>query len=289
MPAWQKPVIDLINRFGGNKSSLWPLLELIKFLPEETNTLSLGANRRDQVLADLSSCADTVSEFLKMSLKSTTSTENIQIPIRIIKCLTSWIAVHAVPLEAIPNSDIIAYAFQVLGNHTSNDQLHEAAADCVCSILQSLQLNNNHNDIDNYLHHHHHHHQNHQTPESAEIQRLQLCLFTSVIALEQPYHLLVAEEETGQLMNYCRIFTEFAETFLVTIITGSTSGQQHYAIKILDLVLMCVGHHDYEVAQITFNLWYQLSEELYQRNSEELNNVFKPYIDRLVFFFFLVI
>ncbi|KAH0552027.1 transportin-3 [Cotesia glomerata] len=281
MPAWQKPVIDLINRFGGNKSSLWPLLELIKFLPEETNTLSLGANRRDQVLADLSSCADTVSEFLKMSLKSIGSTENIQIPIRIIKCLTSWIAVHAVPLEAIPNSDIIAYAFQVLGNHTSNDQLHEAAADCVCSILQSLQLNNNHTDIDNYLHHHHHHH-NHRSPESAEIQRLQLCLFTSVIALEQPYHLLVAEEETGQLMNYCRIFTEFAETFLVTIITGSTAGQQHYAIKILDLVLMCVGHHDYEVAQITFNLWYQLSEELYQRNSEELNNVFKPYIDRLI-------
>ncbi|XP_008555701.1 transportin-3 [Microplitis demolitor] len=285
MPTWHKPVIDLINRFGGNTSSLWPLLELIKFLPEETNTLSLGANRRDQVLADLSSCADTVSEFLKLSLKSTNNTENIQIHIRIIKCLTSWITVHAVPLEAIPSSDIIAYAFQVLGNHTSNDQLHEAAADCVCSILQSLQLNNN-RDIDNYHHHDHHHHNQHHhnqhNPKSPQIQRLQLCLFTSVIALEQPYHLLVAEEETGQLMNYCRIFTEFAETFLVTIINECTSEQQHYAIKILDLVLMCVGHHDYEVAQITFNLWYQLSEELYQRNSEELNKVFKPYIERLI-------
>lgn len=48
-------------------------------------------------------------------------------------------------------------------------------------------------------------------------------------------------------MNYCRIFTELAESFLETMVTGSTGGKQHYSIKILDLVLACVGHHDYEV------------------------------------------
>lgn len=56
----------------------------------------------------------------------------------------------------------------------------------------------------------------------------------------------------------------------------------YYAIKVLDLVLMCVGHHDYEVAEITFNLWYVLSEELYQKNTKELTEMFKPYIERLI-------
>lgn len=38
----------------------------------------------------------------------------------------------------------------------------------------------------------------------------------------------------------------------------------------------------YQVAQITFNLWYRLSEILYQRNSDDLNAVFRPHIERLI-------
>lgn len=36
------------------------------------------------------------------------------------------------------------------------------------------------------------------------------------------------------------------------------------------------------MAQITFNLWYRLSEVLYQRNNDDLNAVFRPYIERLI-------
>lgn len=48
-------------------------------------------------------------------------------------------------------------------------------------------------------------------------------------------------------MNYCRIFTELAETFLEKIVSEDSSNKPHFAVKILDLVLTCVGHHDYEV------------------------------------------
>lgn len=37
-----------------------------------------------------------------------------------------------------------------------------------------------------------------------------------------------------------------------------------------------------QVAEITFNFWYRLSEELYQRNTTELTDIFKPYIQRLI-------
>lgn len=70
-----------------------------------------------------------------------------------------------------------------------------------------------------------------------------------------PYHLSVATEEQEKSLNYCRIFTELGESFMQNIIASGCQGLEHYSIKILDIVLACVGHHDYEVAEITFNLW----------------------------------
>lgn len=44
MSSWQKPVVDLINRFGGNTAHLWPLLEIMTVFPEEVNSRSLRYN-----------------------------------------------------------------------------------------------------------------------------------------------------------------------------------------------------------------------------------------------------
>ena len=46
--------------------------------------------------------------------------------------------------------------------------------------------------------------------------------------------------------------------------------------------MACCSHPDYEIADITFNLWYRLSEELYQRNVEHLTSAFRPYVERLI-------
>ncbi|XP_077276129.1 transportin 3 isoform X2 [Temnothorax americanus] len=202
-----------------------------------------------------------------MCLKN--SGDNLQIQITILRCFTSWITVHAIPLKAVPSSEVVVYALQVLSNHMAVSQLHETATDCICVILQVLGEDSNTN-------------RGSDNETSVQLQQLQLCLFTSVMNLEQPYHLSVAHEDMEKSISYCRIFTELAETFLDTIVTGSGDGKQHYAIKILDLVLTCVGHHDYEVAQITFNLWYRLSEILYQKNSDDLNTIFRPHIERLI-------
>lgn len=39
--------------------------------------------------------------------------ENIQIRVTILRCFTSWITVHAISLQAVPSSDVVAYALQV--------------------------------------------------------------------------------------------------------------------------------------------------------------------------------
>lgn len=62
-------------------------------------------------------------------------------------------------------------------------QLHEAASDCICVILQALYADNNAN------------HDSENQP-SMQLRQLQSCLFANVMNLEQPYHLSVAHEDT---------------------------------------------------------------------------------------------
>ncbi|XP_063222525.1 transportin-3 [Bacillus rossius redtenbacheri] len=253
--SWQAPVLDLIARFS--RSSAWPLLEILTVLPEEVNSrmLRLGANRRTQVMSELVATAPAVTDFLKSCLSN--GGDSSQIHVRILRCFTSWISVQAITLSDVAGSIVVAHAFHVLANNQAAPGIHEAATDCLCALLQRLEENNNQ-------------------------QELELQLFTGVMSLEPSFHVSVAHEDQEKSMNYCRIFTELAESFLEKIVNGSTITEPHFAIKILDVVLTCVGHHDYEVAEITFNLWYRLSEDLYQKNSDSLTLLFKPYIERLI-------
>ncbi len=49
-------------------------------------------------------------------------------------------------------------------------------------------------------------------------------------------------------MNYCRIFSESGEIFASSMVERTKPGNPHFSIQILDLILMCAGHHDYEVS-----------------------------------------
>lgn len=263
MPSWQKPTLDLINRFS--QSNIWPLLEILTVFPEELESRSvrLGENRRVEVLEEMKFCAPVINEFLMYCSNLYENwQDHVQFNVKILRCFTSWISVGAISLNDLGDNVVINRAFEILNFKPQNDKtisgaFHEAATDCICTLLLCLEDNNNQMQLENYL-------------------------FNNIINLEVPYHLSVANEDQGKSMDYCRLFTELAEAFLEKIISNSTAKQMHYAIKILDLVLMCVGHHDYEIAEITFNLWYVLSEELYQKNNKELTELFKPYVERLI-------
>lgn len=210
-------------------------------------------------------CSATVTEFLKHCSANYGSNwqDHVQINVKILRCFTSWVSVGAISLNDLVDNVVINRAFEILNFKPEDDKqtiagaFHEAATDCICTLLHCLEDNNNQLALENYL-------------------------FHNIVNLEVPYHMSVANEDQGKSMDYCRLFTELAESFLEKIISSSTPKQMHYAVKILDLVLICVGHHDYEVAEITFNLWYVLSEELYQKNNKELTELFRPYVERLI-------
>lgn len=262
MASWADPIQDLIEHLSKSADSLWALIGIIQLIPEEVNSrhLRLGANRREAIKKQLESNSKMVTSLLVTSLANYGQGDPDKI-VKVLKCFTSWISIHAIDIVDPNNNAIVGESFNALLKQGSTDQdlkLHETASDLLGALLQCLETTNSYPDLERQV-------------------------FHNIVQLESSYLLSVAHEDTERAMNFCRVFTIMAESFLEKMVNTELEQQPHYAIKSLDLVLNCIGHYDYEVAEITFNLWYRLSEELYQKNDDALSLHFRPYIERLLY------
>ena len=55
--------------------------------------------------------------------------------------------------------------------------------------------------------------------------------------MEASYQHAVVEEDMEKCLNYCRVFTELGESFLIKIVSSPPSAP-HFALPILDTVLL---------------------------------------------------
>ncbi|KAK2159787.1 hypothetical protein LSH36_146g03000 [Paralvinella palmiformis] len=255
MSTWKGAASDLMQKFGNDVTHWHFLLELITVLPEEINSrsLRLGANRRNEVTEELVECCPVMVHLLTAILES--GSTNSHLEAKVFRCLGSWFSVYAVPESVIINSKLLSSPFDALRNKDCESHLHEAATDCICAALYASE------DI---------------TRNPTLVQ----ALIQGVLTLLDPYHMSVATEDLDKSINYCRVFTEMAESLLDAILSSPNQGFGD--LTTLELLLTCVGHHQYEVAEITFNFWYRLSEILYQRNEKPVDDIFKPYVQRLI-------
>lgn len=237
MPSWQNCINDLIKSFS-NKNH-YALLEILTVLPQEidSTSLKLGENRREDIKNELHSNAQLVTLFLKESL---TCSENVNILNRVVKCMISWLQVKVINIQEVPQNDVICFCLQVLRDHNSANILHDSASDCICALLHCLEENNNNDNIERLL-------------------------FDSISSLEESYHMAVAHEQEDKAANYARVFTELAETFLEKIIACTASGNTHFAMRSLELALMCIGHYDYEVRIMKYFLFNNIYGIAYGR------------------------
>eukprot|EP00088_Acartia_fossae_P042626 TRINITY_DN4480_c0_g1_i2.p1 TRINITY_DN4480_c0_g1~~TRINITY_DN4480_c0_g1_i2.p1 ORF type:complete len:953 (-),score=229.01 TRINITY_DN4480_c0_g1_i2:485-3304(-) len=255
MPEWKNSVPELMTKLN-SMSTMLTLLEVLMVLPEEVDSrhLRLGANRRHEVKDDLKNCAEALSQLLDSCLSNATDNQ-LHIQNMVIKCYSSWLILGVLPVSSVSSSGVIHLTVSVLSTHASPASLHESSSDCIINLLTRLEKEND---------------------EALERQ-----IFETVMNLKTPYHLAVGEEDLDKCLNYCRIFTETGESFLTRMV-ASTPANPHFSIPVLDTVLLCCGHLDYEMPDVTFNLWYRLSEELYSRNDDDLINIFRPYITSLI-------
>jgi len=255
MPEWKNSVPELMTKMN-SMSTMLTLLEVLMVLPEEVDSrhLRLGANRRQEVKDELKKSSDALSQLLDSCLSNATDNQ-LHIQNMVIKCYSSWLILGVLPVNSVTTSGVIHLAVSVLSHHASPASLHESASDCIINLLTRLEKENN---------------------EALERQ-----IFDTVIRFEESYHVAVSEEDLDKCLNYCRIFTETGESFLTRMVASPPSSP-HFSIPVLDTVLLCCTHPDYEMPDVTFNLWYRLSEELYSRNDDNLIEIFKPYIVRLI-------
>ena len=255
MTAWKQPAQDLIQKFASDPKHFHFLVEVLTVLPEEINSrsLRLGANRRDEITQELCQSASVVVQLLTACVENFAG--DLRLQAKVFHCLGSWFTVKAMPQECIVNTKLVMAPFQALLNPECPSYLHEAASDCISSALYAAE------DIE-------------------KTAQLGLVLFQGVLLLPDAYHMSVAMEDMDKSVNFCRIFTEMGESFLEALV--QTPNQGFGDFRTLELLLTCVGHHDYEVADITFNFWYRLSEMLYHQNSDERNKLFQPYVQRLI-------
>ncbi|XP_072233204.1 transportin-3 isoform X1 [Leuresthes tenuis] len=242
-------------RYNNDISSMPFLIEILTVLPEEVHSRSLriGANRRTEIIEDLAFYSSTVVTLLTTCVEKTGSDEKMLI--KVFRCLGSWFNLGVLDCNFMASNQLLMVLFQVLQRDETSTNLHEAASDCVCSALYAIE------NVDTNM-------------------PLALQLFQGVLTLETAYHMAVAREDLDKVLNYCRIFTELCETFLET--TVRSPGQGMGDLRTLELLLICAGHPQYEVVEISFNFWYRLGEHLYKINDAALHTIFRPYIQRLL-------
>jgi len=264
---WPSAVADLTTQLAPNHRHTWALLEILTVLPEEVQSrhLRLGQNRRNEITAHLtSSGAHIVIQFLNNCLADTSKK---RLTTNILRCFTSWLAAGTIRLQEIERQAVMIEAFRVLQDPAANGLLHEAATDCVCSLLVRME-----------------------TAEEMDVNncvcvQLEINVYNAVFGLRSAYEASVAAEDNDKSLNYARVFVELGETMLTKIVNQppQPQGQPHFAMPIFDCVLVCCNHPtDYEIPDITFPMWYRLSEELYQRDDDLLNAKFRPHIEQLI-------
>ncbi|CAB1333807.1 unnamed protein product [Coregonus sp. 'balchen'] len=255
MASWKGCVHTLIEKYSNDVSSMTFLIEILTVLPEEVHSRSLriGANRRTEIIEDLAYYSSTVVTLLVTCVEKSGSNEKMLI--KVFRCLGSWFNLGVLDSNFMANNQLLMVLFQVLQRDETSTNLHEAASDCVCSALYAIE------NVDTHM-------------------PLALQLFQGVLTLETAYHMAVAREDLDKVLNYCRIFTELCETFLET--TVRSPGQGMGDLRTLELLLICAGHPQYEVVEISFNFWYRLGEHLYKTNDPALHGIFRPYIQRLL-------
>ncbi|KAK8723733.1 hypothetical protein OTU49_011517 [Cherax quadricarinatus] len=257
MASWEDPIGDLITQFGpmSNTPNLVPLLEVLIALPEELHSrqLRLGLNRRKQLDDYFRRKVPSIVELLHVGVSTEGATKE-STHLKALRCMASWFNIHTEEWVMLTNTCLVSDILNVVRNPQVSPRLHEIATDCVCSAMIML--------------------------EAERIQPLAEVLFAGVLQLGEPYHMAVAMEDINAITNYARIFSELGETLVEVMVEQPDQGLG--SLQVLHLLLTCIGHHDWEVAEITFNFWYKLSEVLYRKNCDNVNEQFKPYVERLI-------
>ena len=244
MEEWHATVVtDLITSLTQPPESaaakLPCLLELLLVLPEEAENYKVNVvpRRRDNFRSMLSAHSTQVLMLLHQVCAQfqaqASAPAGVAVLTTMMKCLSSWM--HYVAPEnrqfqdTLASLPLIPFGFSAL----AHKELFDAASDLVVETI-------------------------HFAADCEASHELVPKVLPSVLNLVGLYDAAVAAEDEDSAKAYCRIFTEAGEQFLNVLLKSP----KDWALPAAQAILRGARHPEPEVAEITFNFWYLLSEQV---------------------------
>ncbi|KAH7706753.1 transportin-SR [Aphelenchoides avenae] len=257
VPEWNDFITHMLAKLNQNTgSNASVLLSVFKVFPEELQNrhLKIGDNRRKTVEKELADQTSAVVHYLSRICHDNPADKAIQL--KVISCLGSWLLNKECPTDELAQSPLVHYVLQLLQAPECPLDVCEAVCDCITSALYLVEDTRRHYQL-------------------AKV--LQEGIYGSVGA----FHAAETAEDLDKLQALSRVYTELNESLLESVMNEPGTGLGD--LRSVDLLLVVAAHHDYSLVEMTFNVWYRLSEFLYQAPDDtfqELKNVFRPYVER---------
>lgn len=248
---WKNAIAEVVTSCGNDASSAPIVLEFLKVLPEEASDIKKiplsGDELRDRTMEILQNNSNEVMNILIAYVESADTPKSSHA--LIFECLNSWL--REVPLARIVGSPLLGLVFQAL----SNDDLFDAATDCVCSMIRETR------DVD----------------ESMDVIPT---LYTKIMELRPK--IASCAEDPEAFRNYTRIFADAGEAWHMLVARSPTEFR-----PLVEAVAECAAYdNDLEVVQFTFYFWYLLKQMLvldrYESARRELKEIYLSLVDVII-------
>ncbi|KAI7697290.1 Transportin-3 [Sarcoptes scabiei] len=244
-PNWTTPIEELSKKLTDKVK----FIELLICFAQEFQSNRAPYKHREQIRNYFSDNFFNISQLIIQLLNECPKFEqNIQEQIiqQCFSCFEAWIQfAKKDQLEFI--NPILIKIFQSLNTPDCSTKIHEDASNALCKLIDQCESQSDFADIRNDVH-------------------------QQVFNLENAFQMAVAVEDSAKLMDLTKIFVELGNTTIDFIVNEQVN------TKIIELILNCVSHYEFDVAEITFSFWYNFSEAIRQYD----HNKFKSYYNLLL-------
>lgn len=211
----------------------------------------IGANRREQYedyliskcaqcvdwwIATIKECSSLKKDYIGINLPNhyTAISENIKLIEKLIGqiylCYSAWLRIF--DEENVVNSmPLLSASFDDLKNHDCSEELHTRAVEVVISTANFCE-------------------------DSTKVDYLTDHLVSKINELRDAFQISVTNEELEKSNGYVRIFTSIAITACKSHVINKND------FSLVELLLSCLNHYDFDIVEETFTFWYSLIENV---------------------------
>nr|CAD2188545.1 unnamed protein product [Meloidogyne enterolobii] len=261
---WRGFIPQLIALFGvqGNTQNKQIFLNFFRIFPEElyNRKLKIGENRRQEIELEMAAETVQVLNILSQLCSSHDASSPSSVTLtNCVNCLASWLLNKQCPTEILAHSPLLHSVIGCLTQNSVASDLHDAATECLVNAFQLINDGN-------------------IPPQQIELARI---LQQGVLHTGEAFRSAVRDEDGDKLINYTRLYAEHCEAFLTEI--AKHPGDGFGDLRGLEMLQIVNEYHDYNLVEMSFNVWYRLSEYLYQCDEpdfDELRIAFKPFVEK---------